>query len=68
MSKKHKHKSILERAKAQAREIRNEATTQAYQAASSGGIFQGFKQAFKNYIDTIKRAVEEDKRSKKKRQ
>ena len=62
MSKK--HKGILERAKAQARSIRNEATTQAYQAASTGGI----SQIFKNYIDTIKRAVEESKCSKKKKQ
>ncbi len=61
MSKK--HKSILEKVKAEARSIRNEATIQAYQAKSTGGI----SQIFKNYINTIKRAVEEDKRSKKKK-
>ncbi len=67
MSKKHKHKSIIEKVKAEARSIRNEATIQAYQAASIGGI-RGIYQPFKNYIDGIKRAVEESKRSKKKKQ
>jgi hypothetical protein len=65
MSKKHKHKSILERAKLQARSIRNEATTQAYQAASAGG--GGIAQAFRNYFDSIKRAVDESECSKKKK-
>jgi hypothetical protein len=67
MSKKHKHRSIIEKAKEQARSIRNEAYIQATQAASTGGI-RGIYQPFKNYIDGIKRAVEESKRSKKKKQ
>ena len=55
-----KHKSILGRAKDQARSIRNEATIQATQATSMG-------QLWKNYFDAIDRAVREFKQSRKKK-
>jgi hypothetical protein len=61
-----KHKSILGRAKAEARSIRREATIQANQTAAAGG--GGIAQIFRNYISHIKGAVEESKRAKKKRQ
>jgi len=58
-----KHKSILDKAKNQARSIRNEATIQAGQAASAGGMGQ----LWKNYIDAIDKAVREFKQSRKKK-
>ena len=58
-----KHKSILGRAKDQARSIRNEATIQATQSASAGGMGQ----LWKNYFDAIDRAVREFKQSRKKK-
>ena len=57
-----KHKSILERAKNEARNISREATIQANQAAAKGG--GGIAQIFRNYINHIKGAVEENKRAK----
>ena len=60
MSKK--KKSVSERAKSQVREIRNEATIQATQSASAGGMAQ----LWRNYVDAIDRVVKEFKRSRKK--
>lgn len=59
-----KHKGIIEKAKAEVRSIRNEATIQATQSASAGGIGQ----LWKNYKDTIDKAVMDWKRSRKKKQ
>lgn len=61
MSKK--HKSILDRAKAEARSMRNEATIQATKAASAGGMGQ----LWKNYFDAIDKAVKEFKQARKKK-
>lgn len=63
MSKKHKHKSILGKVKSQVRSIRNEATIQAAQSASAGGMGQ----LWKNYFDAIDKAVKEFKQARKKK-
>lgn len=58
--KEHKkeHKGMMQKVKAEARSIRNEATIQATQASSFG-------QLWKNYIDAINRAVDEWKQARR---
>lgn len=61
MSKgKKKKQSIMQKVKAEARSIRNEATIQATEASSIG-------QLWKNYMDAIDRAVKEFKEARRKK-
>lgn len=55
-----KHKSILDRAKDQARSIRNEATMQATQAAAVSKPWE----LFENFIYTIYRAFKQPRKKK----